>query len=143
MRKIARKIDRQAALSEIIRTKRIGKQDELRRELGRLGIESTQSSISRDLIELNITKLRGVYRIPVSSSEGATAGVVLDVDTAGDHLVVVKTPPGQASMLALVVDREKIPGVVGTVAGDDTFFAAVRSPADQRSFMKHIHKLTG
>ena len=119
-------------MSEIIRTKRIGKQDELRRELGRLGIESTQSSISRDLIELNITKLRSIYRIPVSPSVGGGAGVVLDVDTAGDHLIVVKTPPGHASLLALAVDREKIPGVVGTVAGDDTFFAAVRSAADQR-----------
>jgi len=142
LKKVSKK-DRQAALSEIIRTKRIGKQDELRRALGRLGIESTQSSISRDLIELNITKLRGVYRVPVSSSDGAGAGVVLEVDTAGDHLVVVKTPPGQASMLALVVDREKIPGVVGTVAGDDTFFAAVRSAADQKAVLKHIHRLAG
>ena len=143
MRKRVSKKDRQAALSEIIRTKRIGNQYGLRRELGRLGIESTQSSISRDLIELNITKLRGLYKFSVSSVDGAKAGVVLDVDTAGDHLVVVKTPPGQASMLALAVDREKIPGVVGTVAGDDTFFAAVRSAADQRPVIKHIHKLTG
>jgi len=143
MRKRVSKKDRQAALGEIIRTKRIGNQYGLRRELGRLGIESTQSSISRDLIELNITKLRGVYKFPVVSVDGAKAGVVLDVDTAGDHLIVVKTPPGHASMLALAVDREKIPGVVGTVAGDDTFFVAVRSAADQRPVIKHIHKLTG
>jgi transcriptional regulator of arginine metabolism len=63
------------------------------------------------------------------------------MDTVGDHLIVVKTPPGQASMLALAVDREKIPGVAGTVAGDDTFFVAVKSRSDQLPAVKHIRKL--
>lgn len=128
-------------LAEIVRTKRLGNQDELRIELRNSGIETTQSSISRDLIDLNIIKLRGVYRLPPPSSDSGTSGDVLDVDTAGDNLVIIKTPPGQASMRALIIDREKIPGVVGTVAGDDTFFVAVKSKADQTKVIKQILKL--
>jgi transcriptional regulator of arginine metabolism len=141
MQNNAGKKDRQAALFELVRTKSIGNQDELRQELAQLRIDATQSSISRDLIELGITKLRGKYHPPVTSPDGSRAGIVLEVATAGDHLVVVKTPPGQASMLALVVDREKIPGIVGTVAGDDTFFVAVRSSADQKIAIEHIRRL--
>ncbi len=128
-------------MTEIVRTKRLGNQNELRIELRNSGIDTTQSSISRDLIDLNIIKLRGVYRLPASPSESGMAGNVLDVDTAGDNLVIIKTPPGQASMRALIIDREKIPGIVGTVAGDDTFFVAVKSRADQTAVIKQILKI--
>ena len=141
MQKNVNKKDRLAALSEIVRSKTIGNQEELRRALADLGIESTQSSVSRDLIELDITKRRGVYRLPAAADD-ARVGIILDMDTAGDHLIVVKTPPGQASMLALEVDRARIPEVVGTVAGDDTFFIAVRTRNDQKTAMRRIRDIT-
>jgi transcriptional regulator of arginine metabolism len=142
MRKIAGKKDRQAALIELVQTQSFANQDELRRELGRRGIDATQSSISRDLIELRITKSRGKYHPPAASPHEGRGATVLGIDSAGGHLVVIKTPPGEASMLALAVDREQIPGIVGTVAGDDTIFVALRSSADQKSAMEHIRALT-
>ena len=141
MQKIAGKKDRQAVLVELVQTKSFGNQDELRQELGRRGIDATQSSVSRDLIELGITKSKGKYHPPVASDHESRGAIVLEIDTAGDHLVVIKTPPGQASMLALAVDRENIPGIVGTVAGDDTIFVAARSGADQKSAIEHIRAL--
>jgi transcriptional regulator of arginine metabolism len=142
MQKNVKKKDRMAALSEIVRTKNIGNQEELCRELGNLGIGATQSSVSRDLIELGVTKLRGVYFLSVPVDE-TKVGAVLEMDSAGDHMIVVKTPPGQASMVALEVDRARIPEVVGTVAGDDTFFVAVRTRKDQKSAMSRIRDITG
>ena len=136
-----KKKQRQQALAEIIRTKNLRNQNELKVELAKIGIESTQSSISRDLIDLNVTKLRGTYRLPPSSSESGVSANILQVEIAGDNLIIIKTPPGQASMRALVIDREKIPEVVGTVAGDDTFFVAVKSRADQTKVIKQIFKL--
>lgn len=141
MQKSGNKRDRLAALGDIVRTKNIGNQEDLRRELGRLGIDATQSSVSRDLIELGITKRRGVYHLPVQGDE-TNVGTILEMETAGDHLIVVKTPPGQASMLALEVDRARFPEVVGTVAGDDTFFIAVRTQRDQKSAMRRIRGIT-
>ncbi len=133
---------RQAALIDIVGSRVILNQRDLREELKKRGIGTTQSSISRDLIELGITKVRGGYRLPASSFEGSNLGSILELETAGDHLIVVKTPPGQASMMALAVDREKIPGIVGTVAGDDTFFIAVKSGRDQKTVISRVLKLT-
>ena len=134
---------RHTALIDIVGSRMLWNQKELREELKGLGIETTQSTISRDLIELGITKVRGVYRLPASPGETSRIGTILELEKAGDHLIVVKTPPGQASMVALAVDREKIPGIVGTVAGDDTFFIAVRSRRDHKPVITHVRRITG
>lgn len=133
---------RQTALIDIIRSRMPGNQRELHAELKKRGIDTSQSSISRDLIELGITKVRGTYQLPVSPLDAAKIGTILELDAAGDHLIVVKTAPGQASMMALAVDREKIPGIVGTVAGDDTFFIAVRFLNDQKTVIRRVRELT-
>ena len=131
---------RQETLSEIIRSKRIGSQLQIHEELKRLGIHATQSSISRDFVELGVVKIKGIYQLPAIVTKEVPVGEIMEIDTAGDNLIVVKTPPGQASMTALAVDRMKIPGVVGTVAGDDTFFVATKSQTEQKMVMKQIMK---
>jgi transcriptional regulator of arginine metabolism len=133
---------RQELLAEIIRSKRIGGQKKLLRELLRFGIRATQASVSRDLMELGIVKIKGFYHLPSFGTEKVPIGEIMEVDTAGDNLIVIKTPPGQASMTALAVDRMKIPGIVGTVAGDDTFFVAVKSQAEQKMIMRQILRLS-
>jgi transcriptional regulator of arginine metabolism len=135
------KSKRQEILAEIIRSKSIGSQSLLLGELERLGIQSTQASISRDLVELGIVKIKGVYRQPSLETTKTPMGQIFDIDTAGENLIVVKTPPGQASMTALAVDRTKIPGVVGTVAGDDTFFIAIKSQTEQKMVIKQIFRI--
>ena len=122
---------RQETLSEIIRSKRIGSQLQIHKELKRLGIHTTQASISRDFVELGVVKIKGIYQLPAIVTREVLMGEIMEIDTAGDNLIVVKTPPGQASMTALAVDKMKIPGVVGTVAGDDTLFVATKSQTEQ------------
>lgn len=135
------KTKRQEILSEIIRSKSIGSQSLLLGELERLGIQATQASISRDLVELGIVKIKGIYRLPSLVTTKTPMGQIVDIDTAGENLIVIKTPPGQASMTALAVDRAKITGVVGTVAGDDTFFIATKSQTEQKMVIKQILRI--
>ena len=132
---------RQEFLTEIIRSKRIDGQKRLLEELLRFGIRATQASVSRDLIELGVIKVKGLYRLPSFGTAKVPMGEIIEIDTAGDNLIVVKTPPGQASMTALAVDKMKIPGIVGTVAGDDTFFVAVKSLSEQKTIMRQILRL--
>jgi transcriptional regulator of arginine metabolism len=135
------KTKRQEILAEIVRSKSIGSQGLLLEELERQGIQATQASISRDLVELGIVKIKGVYRLPSLVTTKTPMGQIVDIDTAGENLIIVKTPPGQASMTALAVDRAKIPGVVGTVAGDDTFFIATKSQTEQKMVIKQILRI--
>jgi len=132
---------RQDILTEIIRSKRIGSQLQIQTELERLGIHATQASISRDFVELGVVKIKGIYQLPTIVTKEVPMGEIMEIDTAGDSLIVVKTPPGQASMTALAVDRMKISGVVGTVAGDDTFFVATKSRSEQKVVMKQLLQL--
>ena len=132
------KMTQQETILEIIGAKRIGTQQELARELQRRGIIATQSSVSRDIVELGLTKLNGSY----TASRPALAGSsVIEIDTAGDNLIVIKTEIGQASATALTIDRAKIEEIIGTVAGDDTLFVAVKNIEAQRAAMKQIVQL--
>jgi transcriptional regulator of arginine metabolism len=68
---------------------------------------------------------------------------VLSAEPAGDSLVVVHTPPGEANRVAVALDRLAWPQVVGTIAGDDTIFLAVRRAEDQRSVLREMQRLGG
>jgi transcriptional regulator of arginine metabolism len=132
---------RQEAISEIIRSKRMGSQLQILKELEHLNIHASQSSLSRDFLELGVVKIKGVYQLPSIVTREVPLGEIMEIDTAGDNLIVVKTPPGQASMTALSLDNMKIPGVVGTVAGDDTFFVATKCSKEQKTVMRQILKI--
>lgn len=137
----ATKQERQEKLIEIIRAKPLADQRQLLRELKRLGITANQSSVSRDLAELGVVKLKGVYRLPHLERGESPLVDLLDLDTAGDHLIVVKTGSGQASMVAERIDRAKLPEIVGTLAGENTIFVAVKGHAEQSTAMKQIFAL--
>ena len=66
---------------------------------------------------------------------------VLDAAPAGDALIVVHTPPGEASRVGAAIDRLAYPEVVGTIAGDDTVFVAVRDSAAQKRLLTQLRKL--
>jgi transcriptional regulator of arginine metabolism len=129
---------RQRKLAEIIRAKPLSNQHQLQKELVQLGIMANQSSISRDLAEMGVIKIKGIYRHPHVEPGESPLVDVLDVETAGGNLIVVKTAVGQAQIVALTIDRAKIPEIVGTVAGDDTIFAAVKHQVDQGKAIKQI-----
>ena len=75
--------------------------------------------------------------------ERRIADGVLTAEPAGDSLVVVHTPPGEANRVAVALDRLAWPDVVGTIAGDDTIFLAVRRAEAQRSVLREMQRLGG
>lgn len=99
--------------------------------LAERGIEASQASVSRDIAALRLVKADGRWAAPGRESivenplEERIAGRLLSVATAGDHLLVLRTPPGEANGVALALDGLQLDGVVGTVAGDDTIFVAM------------------
>jgi transcriptional regulator of arginine metabolism len=125
----------------LIRAKRIGTQEALREHLDRAGVSATQSSVSRDLEELGVVKHRGAYALP--QADGASARGLLSLDVAGEVLVIARCLPGRASAVAVEIDDAGIPDIVGTLAGEDTIFIAVRDPKGQRATMKTIWDLFG
>ncbi len=136
-----RKRARQEKVLELIRAKRFRTQAELVEELRRRGVRATQSSVSRDLARLGAVKINGYYALPRLTHPIAGVLEILDLDTAGDHLIVVKTEPGQASSVAVKIDGAHFPEIVGTVAGDDTVFVAVKDREAQRKAIARISQL--
>ena len=130
---------RQESILSIIGAKRIATQTELAKELARRGIEATQSSVSRDMRRLGLTKVNGHYAAPLAA--GAVVVPTVAIDTAGDNLIVVKTDTGEAQPAALAIDRANIEEVIGTVAGDDTILVAVKNASAQRAAIKKIKRL--
>jgi transcriptional regulator of arginine metabolism len=135
------KRERQTRILNLIRAKRIGTQEELRAQLERAGVPATQSSLSRDLEELGVVKHHGFYAMPHANGDAARGLVSLDV--AGDVLVIARCLPGKASAVAVEIDDAAIPEIVGTLAGEDTIFIAVRDQKSQRAAMKKIWEMFG
>ena len=129
---------RQTKILEILKLMKISDQEQLLEELRRAGIVTSQSTVSRDLGELGVFKADHVYRLPGFRSRN---GFIKSVETAGPNLIILKTPPGQASMVTLTIDHEEIPEIAGTLAGDDTIFAAVKEAGRQRRVLGRIQKL--
>ncbi len=134
------KEQRQEALLNLIGENRISRQDELAAQLEKHGFPVTQSSVSRDLVELGIVKTGGFYSLPQKSAVAMTVGVK-SLQVAGDNLVVAKCDSGLASACAVRIDAEDLDEVVGTVAGDDTIFIAVRDAKSQRAALRKIWEI--
>ena len=135
------KRERQQKILNLIQAKPIGTQEDLRALLERTGVPATQSSVSRDLEELGIVKQHGHYTLP--RVNGASARGLLSLDQAGDSLVIARTLPGLASAVAVEIDAAAIPEIVGTIAGEDTIFIAVRGAKAQRITVKQVWELFG
>jgi transcriptional regulator of arginine metabolism len=135
------KRERQQKILSLIQARAIGTQEDLRALLERAGVPATQSSVSRDLEELGVVKHHGHYTLP--RTNGNAARGLLSLDHAGDNLIIAHTFPGLASAVAVEIDGAAMPEVVGTIAGEDTIFIAVRDAKSQRAAVKEIWKLFG
>jgi transcriptional regulator of arginine metabolism len=133
---------RQKKILSLIRAKRIGTQEELRELLERGGMEATQSSVSRDLLELGIVKHHGAYALPQATGSAGRRGL-LSLEAAGDSLVVARCEPGLASAVAVEIDRAGVSDIVGTLAGEDTVFIAARERKSQRVVIKKVWEIFG
>ena len=138
---------RHLKILELISTRVMRTQEELAEALAAQGWDVTQSSVSRDIAALRLIKVDGAYRRP---SRGPTpndpdelriAEGVLTTDPAGDALVVLHTPPGEANRVAVAIDRLAWPDIIGTIAGDDTIFLAVKDLRSQRRVIREIRRL--
>jgi transcriptional regulator of arginine metabolism len=136
-----KKRDRQQQILSLIQAKPIGTQEDLRALLESSGVPATQSSVSRDLEELGVVKQHGHYTLP--RTNGAAIRGLLSLDHAGDSLVIARTVPGLASAVAVEIDAAALPEIVGTIAGEDTIFIAVRESKAQRIIMKKVWGLFG
>jgi len=135
------KKERQTAIIEVIQSHEVRNQQQLLEELEKRGLQTNQSSISRDLTELGVFKVNGNYRLPHISQGESPFVDLLKIDKAGDNLIVLQTEAGQAPIVALMIDRAKLKEVVGTIAGDDTIFVAVKDGQHQTKAMKEIFHL--
>jgi len=122
---------RRRAIREILEEDAIESQAQLLQLLSERGFQATQPLLSRDLRALSVAKREGVYRLSerITRLEGL-AMLLRGARPAGPNLVVVACEPGAANAIARALEVEQIPGLVGTVAGDDTVFAAVERKTD-------------
>lgn len=131
----AAKQQRQRLIADWLRQLRIGSQEELVARLDLAGVPATQATVSRDLEELGAVRIRRDgsmhYRLPEQLENGEAARLdrllvewVTDIITAG-NIIVIKTPPGSANLVANALDAARLPEVAGTIAGDDTIFLAL------------------
>lgn len=134
------KEQRQQTILDLIRAKNIAKQEVLTDLLSSAGFTVTQSSVSRDLDELGIVKVNGFYSLPRIENDARRFGL-LSLETAGEALVVAKCESGLASAVAVQIDRAKIAEIVGTIAGDDTIFIAVKDYRAQKKAIKNVWEL--
>jgi len=141
---------RQEKILELIAAKDIETQNDLTAELHAAGIISTQATVSRDIRELGLTKAHspeGKYRY-VAPRHNTVPGhsdrlraifkeSVTSVATA-QNLLVIRTLPGLASAACSAIDGMGYPGLVGTLAGDDTAFVAMATNEAAEQFRLEI-----
>ena len=124
-----RKSSRQTAILDVIARESLGTQNDLVKALRKRGVPATQVSVSRDIAELKLVKAGGRYQTGAADPEMPLRTWVRSASAAGPHLVVVRCDSGTAQSVGLVLDKWTVPGIVGTVAGDDTVFVAVDGAA--------------
>lgn len=139
---------RQQRIIELVTHREVRSQTELAELLAGDGLQVTQATLSRDLLELDAVKVRAasgalVYAVPAEGGDrtpaahptaGAlqrlgrlTAELLLSAEASG-NLVVLRTPPGAAQFLASALDKAELGEVLGTIAGDDTVLVIGRDP---------------
>jgi transcriptional regulator of arginine metabolism len=136
---------RHARIAQLITAGPVTSQTQLARLLAESGVEVTQATLSRDLEELGAVKMRGSDGAPASyvlppenaplrpaqSAPARLTRLLADLLTSAEgsaNLAVLRTPPGAAQFLASALDKVALPGVLGTIAGDDTLVVISREP---------------
>ncbi len=147
----ATKVARHALITSLLVRQPVHSQSELADLLAQEGVTVTQATLSRDLVELRAVKIRTpvgalAYAVPGEGGDRSPTPVVdtealasrlarlcselLVTAEASGSLVVLRTPPGAAQFLASAIDHSVLPGVLGTIAGDDTVLVIAREGPD-------------
>ena len=146
------KIKRHNEILELIKSREIGTQEELLDLLKNKGYDVTQATISRDIRELNLTKVnnggRQKYAVIVKDEEFSDKYVRVLKEgfvsmLSSGNLIVLKTVVGMAMAVATAIDALEMPEIIGCIAGDDTIFIAVsenNSTMDVMNKLNSLHK---
>lgn len=147
--------NRRKRIIEIIKTKNVYKQEELASILISEGYTVTQATVSRDIKELKLIKVKDgkngkpKYSLPAQKSnhEVSDEKVITLLKTfiisveAAKNLIVVKTLSGNGSACGMVIDKLKPEGIVGSIAGDDTLLIVTHNDEDANSIVNYIKEL--
>ena len=145
---------RQNKILELVKANEIETQEELVELLRKEGFDVTQATVSRDIKILRLSKMpagdgRQKYTVLETVQETVDEKFVrvlrdgfISMDTA-QNILVIKTGSGMAMAVAAALDALKFPEVVGSIAGDDTIMAAVRTVEDADRLMKKIQNMIG
>jgi transcriptional regulator of arginine metabolism len=136
---------RQGQILKLIRSRSIFTQDELARALKETGIDATQVTLSRDIRELGLVKTTDGYRelerdTPNLQFATLAAEFLKDVRQAQNQ-IVMRTAPGHASSVAVALDDEEWPEVVGTIAGDDTILVVCPDQSTAKAVRNKLLKI--
>jgi transcriptional regulator of arginine metabolism len=150
------KVQRQQAIARLIEQHSVTNQPQLVDLLADEGITATQATVSRDLEDLGAVKVRvpggaTVYAVPEFAPERVAPldqlrrvmGEWVAEVTHSANLVIVRTPPGCAHVVASALDRSGIDGLLGTVAGDDTMMCVATESAGGRHLAAVMRELAG
>ena len=150
------KTQRQHLVARIIESQVVANQQALVDLLAVDGVIATQATVSRDLEDLGAIKVRmpggeSAYAIPALPKEQRApedhlrrvfGDWVVEV-AASDNLVVIRTPPGSAHVVASALDRSGLDGILGTVAGDDTILIVVAADIGGAIIASRLSDLAG
>ena len=150
------KSQRQHLLAKILEEQAVSSQAKLVELLKAEGIDVTQATLSRDLEELGAVKVRvpvgdSVYAIPDNPTERVlpidylrrVLGEWLIEVSVSNNIVVLRTPPGSAHVVASAVDRAGLSEIIGTVAGDDTVLLVTAPNTTGEEVSKRLKDLAG
>ena len=145
------KSKRQHAILSLVSRERLSSQEEIRARLRGLGLEATQSTISRDVEELGLARVHdhdGVRYVVPGNGEGSSPAPMRMLRhllqefalsfTPADNILVVRTPPGAANAVAEGLDRVGLADVAGTIAGDNTIFVLAREGVQARALERAL-----
>ena len=145
------KEERQKMILKVISESDIETQEELTEKLGEEGIITTQATVSRDIRELSLKKVTsssGKQHYAVGQQmKSANASSYIRILTSGiismdaaENLIIIKTVSGVAMGVAAALDHLQLEGLVGSIAGDDTIFLAIRTKQMVPQVMEKIHE---
>jgi transcriptional regulator of arginine metabolism len=144
--------ERQRAILELVRMQQLSTQTEVAEALHRAGFEAVQTTVSRDIAELGLVKVRSqsgklVYAPPGALDSDRLARLTIElrrdalaIESSG-NLVLITTPAGFAAPLAQVIDQTGHPHVLGTVAGDNTIMVVAREGVSGKKLADELHGL--
>jgi transcriptional regulator of arginine metabolism len=141
-----RREERRQRILRLLEHERLRSQKELQERLGADGFDVNQATLSRDLRDLGVVKGADGYELPSAPLSPAMAHQslwhavhtwLLQANVA-QNLVVLRTPPGGAAPLGLALDRAELPGLVGTIAGDDTVLAVCADNQKAKALLRRL-----